>query len=125
MRYGTIGFTLVAECPECGLGQLRVRTRRADGKPFLSCDRFPQCRCAMPYARGLEEIHGEMEALRFENRALRAHRGAIPMNGSEAASAVRDLLVRFHPDRRGATVATLEISQAVGEIYNRLKGGGR
>lgn len=125
MRSGTLGFTLVADCPECGRGQLRVRTRRSDGEPFLSCSRFPQCRCAMAYVDGLAEVYAELFALRLEVRPLQAQDIAAPVGGHEAALAIRELLVRFHPDRRGATIDTIEVAQHLGAIYNRLKGAAR
>jgi ssDNA-binding Zn-finger/Zn-ribbon topoisomerase 1 len=124
MRVETIGATLVAECPDCG-GQLRVRTRRSDGEPFLSCSRFPRCRCAMSYVEGLAEVHAELSALRLEVRSLKAREVVpAPPGGEEAIRTLRDLLVRFHPDKRGATVATLEVAQAVGEAFNRLRRAG-
>jgi hypothetical protein len=124
MRVGTLGFTLVADCPDCDSGQLRVRTRRSDGEPFLSCSRFPLCRCAMPYVAGLAEIQAELDGLRIEVRLLRSRSYAPPHAlPEEAADKLRDLLVRFHPDKRGATVATLEVAQAVGEIFNLVRRG--
>lgn len=122
MRAGTLGFTLVADCPECEGGQLRVRTRRSDGEPFISCSRFPLCRCAMPYVEGLDEIRGELEQLRGELRWLRTQRPAPQQALPEAAAErLRALLVRFHPDKRGVTVPTIEVAQAVGEIFNLVR----
>lgn len=126
MRTGTLGFTLVADCPECESGQLRVRTRRADGEPFLSCSRFPVCRCAMPYVEGLAEIEDELDSLRAEVIRLRGQASAPPPTFSESAATekLRALLVRFHPDKRGVTVPTIEVAQAVGEIFNLVRKGG-
>lgn len=30
-------------CPTCGLGTLRARRRRSDGRPFYGCSRYPAC----------------------------------------------------------------------------------
>lgn len=122
MRYAPLGVTLTGTCPRCGEGDLLVRTRRVDGEPFLSCSRFPACRCALPYVDGLAEIRAEIETLRSEVSQLRAHGSVPPAAGpQDPARLLREILVRFHPDKRGATVATLEVAQAVGEAFNLLR----
>jgi len=41
----------MAACPECG-SSMAVRYRRADGRPFLGCTRYPACRGTRGYSGG-------------------------------------------------------------------------
>ena len=41
----------LGECPKCG-GNLQIRKRRSDGKPFIGCENFFNTRCR--YTRELD-----------------------------------------------------------------------
>ena len=43
-------------CPGCGRGELIVRHRIKDNKPFLGCSRYPNCKYATNYNPPTEKI---------------------------------------------------------------------
>lgn len=62
MRHPGRGDGPVEDCPECRLGVVVHRQRRSDGRSFLGCSRFPQCRWTGSWTGG------EMPCVRAPHR---------------------------------------------------------
>jgi len=102
-----------SSCPTCG-NELVIRTNRIDGSCFLACSAFPRCR----FREGLDEListlvervadlEAEVAEIETELRAERAV--AVAMPARVVAKELRDLIYRWHPDRRRDPIPPHEV----------------
>ncbi len=89
--------TILYECPECG-GPLRLRHRRADGRPFIGCDRYPRCDWTSRYDAREQALAQTLESMRAELDQLRV-KSSHALDGPVSLRDIRHLVSWGHPDK--------------------------
>lgn len=118
---------IIDSCPQCSK-PLLVRKRKVDNEPFVSCSGFPKCRFATDYNapinEPLKQAEREIAVLKERNARLITKAAKAPKrDGWSAAALVRELLYRFHPDRRAGAITPHELACTLNEMKQRLEDG--
>jgi len=94
-----MAIAITGICPQCG-GMLRVKRRRADNARFISCARYPSCHYATDYDWATQSLNA---------------------NQVDFSPMIKDLIFKYHPDRRSENVDPSEITADLNNVFAEMK----
>lgn len=101
-------LVLASSCPDCGMGRLRIRSRRADGRRFIGCSNYPGCGFTSDYNEEVEELVGDLQL-------------SVATSKAELVSTLKELIFRFHPDRNHEPIDPTDLVSTLNAALAKLK----